>query len=71
MDQQPYETLSFAHEGALYSGEWRSTYYSVTVKYGERQVSATAPGPNKPDIAKALLIQMIDAEGHRPRVHQC
>jgi hypothetical protein len=62
MEPEAYEVLAFAHKGAIYSGKWRATVCSVTVRYGKREVSTTVAGPNKIEVAKALLIEMIEAK---------
>jgi hypothetical protein len=63
MDAQTFKVLAFAYRGNIvYAGRWRSSPYSVTVRYGQREVSISAIGSDQKNVAKGLLIELIEAE---------
>jgi hypothetical protein len=57
-----FERFACAYRGAIYAGQWRSSPYSVTVRYKLREVSVTYGGPNKKTAATKLLQQIIETE---------
>jgi len=65
MDYQPFKTLAFTHQGAIYAGKWRATPYSVTVRYKQREVSMSAARTERQKIAMALIIEMTQADRAR------
>jgi hypothetical protein len=62
MEFPHFERFACAYRGAIYSGQWRSSPYSVTVRYKVREVSLTYVGPNKKAAATKLLQQIIETE---------
>jgi hypothetical protein len=68
MDPKAFEVLRVSHEGAIYAGKWSASIYSVAVRYGNREVSVSASGPNKLSVAKSLLLEMIDDDRERHRM---
>jgi hypothetical protein len=65
MDAQTFQVLAFAYRGGIYAGKWRASPYSVTVRHAQREVSISAIGRDQKDIAKALLIEIIEAARRR------
>jgi hypothetical protein len=67
MNQHEFSTIALAHRNAIYSGQWRCTPYSVTVRYKQREVSISAGGGRQKDMAKALLTELIESDSQSQR----
>jgi hypothetical protein len=68
MNEQEFQTVALTHKDAIYSGKWRFTPYSVTVRYKQREVSISAGGRGQKDMAKALLTELIDHDSQSQAV---
>jgi hypothetical protein len=68
IESQPYQLLSYCRGRKVYTGSWRHTKRSVSVRYGGREVhtytSLYEPGKRK-EIAQNLLAEMVEAYEQR------
>ena len=62
MTESRFALLTVASSNAIYTGKWRYTLYSVTVRYKQREVSMSAGGTRQKDVAKALLAELVAAD---------